>query len=137
MQLAVLGRNGAITGSLLASRAGIPPNYLSKILALLNHAGIINATRGSNGGYQLVRRPEDISLTQVVDLFDSPRWRRRCFLDCGQDCEESSGCAAHAGWRECRDHFERFLDKTTIATLAGAARMPPIKRPEEKRRRTP
>ncbi len=136
MQLAVLGRNGAVTGNLLATSAGIPANYLSKILSLLNHAGIISATRGSNGGYQLVRRPEQISLTQVVELFDNPRWRRRCFLDCGHDCEESASCAAHIGWRECRDVFERFLDETTIATLASTTRTQPNKTPELKRRRT-
>jgi len=135
MQLAVLGRKGAVTGKLLSGRAGIPANYLSKILALLNHAGMISATRGSNGGYRLVKGAEQISLTDVVELFDSPRWRRRCFLDCEHDCEESASCAAHLAWCECREVFERFLDTTTIAALAGSAHVPPARPPEVKRRR--
>ncbi len=135
MQLAVLGRDGAVTGKLLSGRAGIPPNYLSKILALLSHAGMISATRGSNGGYQLLKRPEQISLAEVVELFDNSRWRRRCFLDCGQDCEEAASCAAHVAWQECRQVFERFLDQTTIAALAGPAHRPLVNRPELKRRR--
>jgi Rrf2 family iron-sulfur cluster assembly transcriptional regulator len=136
MQLALLGRECAVTGRQLSSQAGIPPNYLSKILALLNHAGLITATRGSRGGYQLLKRPEQISLTEVVNLFDSPRWRRRCFLDCGHDCEESANCAAHLAWRDCREVFERFLDSTTIASLAGPANLPPLSLPLAKRRRT-
>ena len=130
IQLAVLGRNGSVTGRLLSCSAGIPPNYLSKILCLLGHAGMIHATRGSHGGYQLVRDAAQIRLSEVVNLFDHPRWRKGCFLDCGRECKEAEQCAAHAGWQECRDVFERFLDRTTIAALAVPAPDPPLVRPE-------
>jgi DNA-binding IscR family transcriptional regulator len=35
--------------------------------------GLINATRGSGGGYRLRRVPDEIFLMEVVDLFDRSR----------------------------------------------------------------
>jgi Rrf2 family protein len=122
IQLAGRGWEASMTGKELSSQAGIPANYLSKILASLGHAGLIRATRGNRGGYQLLRRAEEIRLTEVVEIFDNPRWRRRCFLDCGHACDDAATCAAHEGWLECRSVFERFLDRTTIAGLAGTRR---------------
>ena len=109
-----------MTGRQLSACAGIPQNYLSKILLLLGHAGMIHAIRGNHGGYQLARAPEAIRLADVADLFDNPKWRRRCFLDCGHDCSDAAACAVHDAWMECRAGYERFLDGTTIAALAGA-----------------
>jgi Rrf2 family protein len=135
IQLAVLGGSGSVTGKQLSCTAGIPQNYLSKILCLLGHAGMIHATRGSHGGYQLVWDASQIRLTDVVNLFDHARWRKGCFLDCGRDCKESEQCAAHSGWQECREVFERFLDRTTIAALAAPVPVPPLVTPQWKGRR--
>lgn len=121
IQLAVLAGKGSVTGKQLSCTAHIPPNYLSKILCLLGHAGLIQATRGSHGGYQLLRAAGQIRLADVVYLFDHPHWRTGCFLNCGRECADAGQCAAHPGWQECRDVFERFLDRTTIASLAAPA----------------
>lgn len=135
IQLAVLGPKGSVTGRQLSCTAGIPPNYLSKILCLLGHAGIIHAARGSHGGYQLVRGAEQIRLADVVGLFDDQRWRTACFLDCGRECRQVDQCAAHPGWPECREVFEKFLDRTTIASLASPAQPPSLVGPVGGRRR--
>lgn len=134
--MAVLGRNGSVTGRQLSRSAGIPPNYLSKILCLLGHAGMIHATRGSHGGYQLVQDAGQIRLSDVVNLFDHARWRKGCVLDCGRECKEADQCAAHAGWQECRNVFEQFLDGTTIAALVVPAPVPPLVRPKIKGRQS-
>jgi Rrf2 family protein len=133
IQLATLGRHGCVTGRQLSCSARIPANYLSKILCLLGHAGMIHATRGNRGGYQLVQDAAQIRLADVVSLFDHPRWRKGCFLDCGRECQHAEQCAAHAGWQECRDVFERFLDRTTIAALASPPQ--PLVMPENTERR--
>src|SRR5215471_1965372 len=55
--LARLPEGSSILGRELAKEASIPANYLSKILWTLGNAGIIDATRGSGGGYRLRRGP--------------------------------------------------------------------------------
>jgi Rrf2 family protein len=79
--LAKLPEGASITGRELAERAGIPANYLSKILWTLGNAGIIDATRGSHGGYRLKRAAAEIHLIDVVELFDRGRDRLASFHD--------------------------------------------------------
>lgn len=117
-ELATLQRGEAIQGRQLARKADIPASYLSKILWTLAHAGLIDATRGSGGGYRLRRDPAKIRLAEVVNLFDRPKWRERCFLGCPRECSETDACAAHRTWIEVRDAFRRFLESTTIAQIA-------------------
>ena len=136
MRLASLGRAGIVTGKQLSSSAGIPPNYLSKILWSLGHAGIRQATRGSGGGYRLRRDAGQIRLSEVVDLFEHQRWRKGCFLNGGQQCKVTPPCTAHTAWVECREVLDRFLDRTTIAALALSSQGPSNEPPKVKRRRT-
>jgi Rrf2 family protein len=136
IQLALLSRDESVTGKQLSSNAGIPPNYLSKILWSLGHAGILQATRGSGGGYRLRRDAGEIRLSEVVNLFEHSRWREGCFLNSGQPCKEAHPCKAHTAWVECREVLDRFLDRTTIAALAVSVQGPPSKPPKVKRRRT-
>ena len=107
----VLGRD-------LAKEAHIPANYLSKILWTLGGAGFIEATRGSGGGYRLLRVPQEIRLAEIVALFERHRSGRSCLLDLHKQCSESDACPAHRAWQEVGDNMTRFLETTTLADIA-------------------
>lgn len=51
---------------------GIPKQFLQQILYALKKANLISSVKGKHGGYTLSRRPEKISLAEVVRLFDGP-----------------------------------------------------------------
>ena len=65
----------------IAERHGIPATFLVQILHELKRAGLATSTRGAAGGYRLSRPPSDITLADVVDVFEST--------------EEPAECAAH------------------------------------------
>lgn len=54
----------------LAEFQGVSETYLAKIFAKLNHAGIVRASRGLKGGYELALLPEKISFWLVVSALD-------------------------------------------------------------------
>lgn len=54
----------------IAERHGIPPRFLVQVLLQLKAAGVVASTRGAAGGYQLARKPEDISLGEVVAIME-------------------------------------------------------------------
>lgn len=56
----------------LASKERIPLKFLEQILLALKNGGLLRSKRGVGGGYQLVTRPERITLGEVVTLFDGP-----------------------------------------------------------------
>ncbi len=119
VHLARLPEGQTMLGRDLAKVAEIPPNYLSKILWALGSAGIIDATRGTGGGYKLQRRPENVRLMEVLELFDRTRTANGCLLDNAHSCSDNSPCAAHNAWREVKRVYIQFLETTTLATLAA------------------
>ena len=64
----------------IAERHGIPSTFLVQILHDLKRAGLTVSTRGAAGGYRLSRPPGEITLADVVDVFET--------------YDEPAGCAA-------------------------------------------
>ena len=120
--LAVLPEDQVMLGRDLAESAAIPPNYLSKILWSLGNAGVIQATRGSGGGYRLAKPAREIRLIDVVELFDKMRTKSTCLLGGGRACSDDNACAAHKRWRRVRSVYADFLMNTTIADIAKNGR---------------
>ncbi len=118
VHLANLPSGQFIAGRDLARATGIPQNYLAKILWTLGTGGIIDATRGTGGGYRLRRAPVEIRVRAVVDLFDRARLATECLLDDDHPCSDETACAVHASWRDAKLAYVAFLDETTLETLA-------------------
>lgn len=118
-QLATLQPGESVLGRDLAKKTGIPQNYLSKILVTLGGAGIISASRGTGGGYQLACRPEETPLASVVVLFDRNFVKPVCLLGYDQVCSDETACPAHQAWRSTKTHILEFLESTTLADIAG------------------
>lgn len=103
----------------LAKQARIPANYLSKILWTLGGAGVIDATRGSRGGYRLQRAPHEVRLAEIVHLFERNRSSRSCLLDASHACSDADACPAHRAWQSVGTAMTDFLETTTLADIAA------------------
>ncbi|MCH7922332.1 MAG: Rrf2 family transcriptional regulator [Nitrospinae bacterium] len=105
----------------LSAEAGVSLTYLSKILGTLTKAGILQASRGRNGGYRLTRAAEQISLIDVVELFDGVKAKPDCLFGGGRECSDDNPCSAHEAFKRVRQEYIDFLETTTIADIAGPA----------------
>lgn len=101
----------------LAVAAAIPANYLSKILLTLRNGGLLVTSRGSGGGYRLSRSPREISLLQVVNLFEKSPITQVCFLDTSKACSAENRCLAHIRWCPVRDAYTAFLASTNLEEI--------------------
>src|ERR1035437_4192623 len=141
--LATLKAGETVRGTDLSKQTGIPKNYLSKILVTLGGAGIIRASRGTGGGYQLARRPEEMPLMAAVALFDRNFVKPACLLGYNQVCSDETACPAHRAWRDTKVCIQGFLETTTLAQIADqqrfcperatSRRQPPTKRSASRR----
>ena len=121
LAVASAGKDQPIGAARLATKLGIPQNYLSKTLHQLAKAGVLESTRGKSGGFQLARPAGKISLLEVVSPFDDVTGRRTCLM--GQPvCSDHNSCAAHERWKEVAERTAEFFRDTTVADLAGGAR---------------
>lgn len=110
----------AILGRDLAEQTGVPASYLSKILLDLNRAGLVEATRGTGGGYRLARSPEQIFLMEVVDPVDKVSRLSDCIMGL-PECSEEDSCAVHSWWKRVRDDYLEMLRQTSLAEVIGEA----------------
>ncbi|RIK85527.1 MAG: transcriptional regulator [Planctomycetota bacterium] len=62
----------------IAERHGIPATFLVQILHELRRAGLVTSTRGASGGYRLSKPPAEITLADVVDVFESAEEPATC-----------------------------------------------------------
>lgn len=106
-----------ILGRQLAEVAEVPANFLSKIMLTFRKAGLVEATRGHGGGYRLVKQARDITLLQVVELFEGTSAQPRCVLGERHHCNNEQGCVAHTGWQAVSDAYLEFLRSNTIADI--------------------
>src|SRR3954468_1010371 len=117
----------------LARAEQIPPKFLELILLGLRNHGILQSRKGKGGGYRLARDPSEISLGQIVRIFDGPLAPVPCasqtaYVPCA-DCRSEAVCGVHLAMKEVRDATARVLDGTTLASLRDRvhrARLAPL-----------
>lgn len=76
--LAALPPEGTLSGRALAEFHGVPESYLLKHLKALAAEGILQSVTGPRGGYRLARRPEEVSLLDIVDAVEGREPAFRC-----------------------------------------------------------
>ena len=107
----------------IAERTGLPQPYLEQILLALKGAGLVRSKRGVGGGYVLARRPEEITLSQIVSAVDGPIVAG----DFGTPhengaCDHEGQCVLLAVWADVGEHMRRHLDSFTLADMVARAR---------------
>lgn len=124
VELARRPRGESIGGHELAESTRIPPQYLSKIMLALRNAGYVAATRGSGGGYRLVKPANSIALIEVMELFEGAAARPQCFLGVNNECNPDSPCSAHNSWGALRAMYLGFLEHTMVSEISRAPKLP-------------
>lgn len=110
----------SVLGQDLAERTQIPGNYLAKILWTLRNAGYLEATRGHGGGYRLARPADEITLIDVVRLFEGVSAEPGCLLGEQHECSDKNACSAHQAWKQVKETYLQFIRGTTIAEIGTA-----------------
>ncbi len=75
---AVAGESRLAGSAEIAEARQISRQLIAKILTILSRAGIVTGTPGPSGGYRLARPAAEISLFDVVKLFEDPNDRVMC-----------------------------------------------------------
>ena len=100
----------------IAEELGMPPPFLAKILQTLAGVGILESQRGRGGGFKLLKRPEALSLYEIVEPFDHLGHRTLCVL--GQKlCGDEHACPLHHAWKSSRTTFLNALEQTSLADV--------------------
>ena len=111
----------------LAEIQGLSPSYVAKLFTQLKNAGLVTATEGSGGGYQLARAATDISVFDVVQALEGDKPLFQC-KEIRQNCALFSTtppgwvtqglCSIHAVMREAEHRMKQSLKEHSLADIA-------------------
>jgi Rrf2 family transcriptional regulator, cysteine metabolism repressor len=59
-----------VTGARISEQKDIPKKFLEQILLTLKRAGYVKSRKGPEGGYILAKKPEEISIAEIIRLMD-------------------------------------------------------------------
>ena len=99
----------------ISERTGVTQNYSLKILHKLTLGGIVKSFKGAKGGYTLARRPQDITLLEVIELICGPISFSQC--QCGDNkCTHPQGDCL---FKDTFNYVSDFMrDKFSKATFS-------------------
>lgn len=121
VHLAKQWEQGPILISEIASAENIPQKFLEAILLDLKKAGILASKKGRGGGYYLLRKPTEVSMAEVMRLFDGPiallpcttyRYYERC-----EECKDEVTCGIRSVFSELRNTTVKLLKGATLAEI--------------------
>mgnify|MGYP000144225596 CR=1 FL=1 len=67
-----------ISANQLVKFLKMPRPFLRKILQTLNKEGLLNSSKGKGGGFTLAVSPGEITLTDVMEIFQGPLKLNEC-----------------------------------------------------------
>ena len=104
----------------ISKRQDISVKYLEQLIRPLKQASMVTSVRGPKGGHMLAKKPKDISLGQIVRLFEGQSELVECISNPGQ-CRMSDDCQVRLAWKEATRVLYEKLDSTTISDLMQEA----------------
>jgi len=104
----------------LAAQVELPVPVVSKVLKQLARSGVLESHRGAKGGFTLTRRPEDLSVPELIAAIDGPVALTQCAVDAGS-CDHESTCALRSPWQVINQVVENALSEVSLADLVNPA----------------
>ncbi|ODT57978.1 MULTISPECIES: Rrf2 family transcriptional regulator [Paracoccus] len=117
-------RPEALTIEVIARRSGTPKRFLEQILLEVRNAGIVASIRGRSGGYTLIKRPEDVSISELLRLIDGPIaplpcLSRRAYQRC-EDCTDEASCRLRRVFSEVFWSYLILIESLSLADMLGS-----------------
>jgi len=117
IDLAENGGDGYIPMKSVAERQGISLKYLERILPLLVSAELVEGVHGKGGGYKLTRKPDKITVGEVLRAAEGDIAPVAC-LECNAEiCNRQDTCRTLPMWIKLDEMINGYLDSVTIKDL--------------------
>ena len=101
----------------ISRRQKIPAKYIEQLIRTLKSSALISSSRGPKGGYALAVAPAQISLGQIVRLFEGQSDLVEC-VGSPDKCPKAEDCPVRDAWAQANKALFEKLDTISIDDLA-------------------
>ena len=98
----------------IAARQEISKKYLEQIIPLLNRVGLLQTTRGVQGGYRLTRRPEEYTVLDILEVTETGLSAVACLEKDAAKCPRSADCMTLPVWQGLDKIIRDYLGGITL-----------------------
>ena len=106
----------------ISNAEGISQAHAAKLLRIMRLGGLLQSTRGKQGGYTLSKRPDEINLGEVLNILDGKLFDISfCGGHTGIEniCTHDINCSIRSLWRVVQNTVDSVLTRTTLQNLIG------------------
>ena len=110
-------QNGYVALKDVAERQEISKKYLEQIALHLSQAGLLRAVRGFQGGYMLMRAPEEYSVGEILTIVEGSLCPVACLEHCPNLCERAENCKTLPLWEGLQRTIIDYLNGISLADI--------------------
>ncbi|MCG6946292.1 MAG: Rrf2 family transcriptional regulator [Deltaproteobacteria bacterium] len=107
----------------IAKRQDLSVKYLEQLIIPLKAAGYIRSVRGARGGYTLAKKPDKISIGQIIKVLEGGL----SLVDCVEDakvCEREGDCLTRDIWLRMSERLMEELSSLTLRDVLDGKKLP-------------
>lgn len=119
LDLALNSKDEVVPLNEIALRQKISISYLEQLISKLRKAGIVTSIRGAQGGYQLAREPENLSVGEILRTLEGNLEPVECSEITGEGdvCSASDNCVTKYVWKRISDSISSAVDTLMLSEL--------------------
>lgn len=103
-----------VASGAIAEAYGISPDHVAKAAKALTRHGYLRSSRGVGGGVCLGKAAREISIGEIVRLFETGRGAVACLQADGPRCKIQPACRLRRAFERAEAAFYRELDAVTL-----------------------
>lgn len=117
LDLAQHSGTGSVSLKTVADRQGVSMKYLEMIAGSLKKAGLVESTRGKDGGYSLVKSASEYSVGEILRCIEDNLAPVSCIKAGSITCDHAGECMTVQMWKELDDITNSYLDSVSLDDL--------------------
>jgi Rrf2 family protein len=102
----------------------LPAPFLAKIMQQLARHKILNSVKGPNGGFSLLKKPESITMLDIVKIIDGEALFKNCLIhdgSCAEEKKKRKTCPVHDDYSKIRADIDKLFRGKTVEELVKMA----------------
>lgn len=115
---------GYVSMKSIAERQDLSKKYLEQFTAQLAKAGLLEIRRGNQGGYRLLKEPQQITLADVLQLTEGSMCPVACLEHTPNRCQRCDTCLTLPAWEGLNRVVNDYLTSVTLQSLLEAKKAP-------------
>lgn len=122
LDLAQHPEDGFVSLKTIAERQRISLKYLEMVVSCLKKAGLVESTRGKEGGYMLSRNTADYRVGEILRCIEDNLAPVSCIRSGSVNCERAAECMTVPMWVELDEIINGYLDTVSLEDLLTGER---------------